>query len=222
MNYEADRGFSLVELVVALAIVLAVTGAIFQLLNPAYGVFGIELERADMQQRMRTSLDAMFRDLALAGAGGQSPAVAPYRRGARNPDMPGAVFADRVSVMLVPSDGGPGDAQTITYWLRTGPGDGPQLMRYDGHDSDLPVADQVSALRFDYFGDAGTAITPGHFGDGPWLPDAVSPGRYDADLAAVRRVRITLRVRPARILLPVPLRDGETVIDVSPRNLNLS
>jgi hypothetical protein len=59
------------------------------------------------------------------------------------------------------------------------------------------------------------------FVDGPWIPNAVAPDRFDADLQAIRRVRMILRVRPTRTLVGIPLADLAVCVDVSPRNLNL-
>jgi hypothetical protein len=94
-------------------------------------------------------------------------------------------------------------------------------MRYDGRQSDLPVVDHVSSIRFDYFGAGGQPIDNQRFGDGPWIPDGVSVARFDRDLLDVRMVRITIRVGAARIMLRSPIPDQEIVMDVSPRNLNL-
>jgi prepilin-type N-terminal cleavage/methylation domain-containing protein len=215
----ASRGFSFIELVVSMAIMLAVAGSMFGFVDSARRVFEIDLERADMQQRARVSTDALFRDLVMAGAGLQTPALAPFRRGNNNPDMPGAAFADRVSVRYVPPDAG--QAITITYALRTDASGVPQLMRYDGDATDLPVADQIVDLRFEYFDAAGQRIALERFADGPWIPDAVAADRYDADLNAISRVRAVLRVRPARTFAGLPIADLEAVIDISPRNLNL-
>ena len=150
------RGFSLIELLVSMAIVLAVTAAMFGLVNPAHGVFDLELERIDMQQRVRASADAMFKELLVAGAGRTNPPVAPFRRGERNPDAAGSAFADRLSIAYIPRDGTAADRSTITYWLRTDPQEASQLMRYDGRQSDLPLADHVSGLRFEYSAPTGT------------------------------------------------------------------
>jgi len=94
-------------------------------------------------------------------------------------------------------------------------------MRYDGRQSDLPIVDHVSSVRFDYFGAGGEPIDWRRFADGPWVPDAVSADRFDADLLAVRKVRVTLRIGSARMMLRAPLTDQEFAMDVSPRNLNL-
>jgi hypothetical protein len=204
-----------------MAIMLAVMGSVFGLVDSARSVFELDLERADMQQRARVSTDALFRDLVMAGAGLQVPALAPFRRGDVNPDLPGAAFADRISVRYQPAGAVAGTIETITYALRADAVGVPQLTRYDGHASDLPVVDQIAALRFEYFDAAGQVIALERFVDGPWIPDAVAADRFDVDLQAIRRVRVIVRVRPARSFVGMPLADLDVSIDVSPRNLNL-
>jgi prepilin-type N-terminal cleavage/methylation domain-containing protein len=133
-----------------------------------------------------------------------------------------------------------------TYWLNTDDRtDTVQLMRYDNDKSDLPVADNVVGLSFEYFADAWPAgggsepvpLSPAELTDGPWRPDAASEQRYDADLLRVRRVRVTLRVQaasqfrgPAGHLFRRGgtstageryLPDREITFDVAPRNLGL-
>lgn len=214
-----SRGFTLIELVVSMAIMLAVTGSMFGFVHAARHAFEIDLERSDMQQRARVSMDALYRDLVMAGAGLQTPAVAPFRRGDNNPDLPGAVFADRVSVRYVPPDAT--QAITITYAVGADAAGVPQLMRYDGRITDLPVADYISECRFEYFDASGQPIALTRFADGPWIPNGVDPDRFDADLQAIRRVRVVVRVRATRTFAGVPLTDLRAVIDVSPRNVNL-
>lgn len=215
------RGFSFIELLVSMSIMLAVSSSMFGLVNSARTFFEIDLERADMEQRARVSMDALFRDLVMAGAGLQMPAIAPYRRGDDNPDLPGSAFVDRISVRYVPPDAGAGGEVTITYALRTDAAGVPQLTRYDGRRTDLPVVDQISDFRVEYFDAAGQPIALGRFADGPWVPNAVAVDRFDADLQAIRRVRALVRVRPARTFMGVPLADFDVRMDVSPRNLNL-
>ena len=213
------RGFSLVELLVTMAITIAITSGMFSFIHSARGVFEVDLERTDMQQRARVATDALFKDLVMAGAGLQSPALAPFRRGSINPDMPGSAFPDRVSVLYVPPDtAGP---ITVTYGRRMDTAGVPHLTRYDGAASEMPLVDQVTGLRFEYFDVDGQLIVMDRFSDGPWVPDAVSADRFDADLRAIRRVRAFVRLRPARVFAAAPLADLEVAIDVSPRNLNL-
>ncbi|MEO5742626.1 MAG: prepilin-type N-terminal cleavage/methylation domain-containing protein [Vicinamibacterales bacterium] len=221
MTVSSVRGFSFIELLVSMAIMLAVTSSLFGFVHSARSVFEIDLERADMHQRARGSMDALFSDLVMAGAGLQTPAIAPFRRGDTNPDLPESVFLDRISVRYVPPNAPAGGAVTITYAQRVDPAGVPQLTRYDGRATDLPLVDQVGGLRFEYFDAFGQPIAMGRFSDGPWIPDAVSADRFDADLQAIRRVRALIRVRPARTFVGVPLAELDVRIDVSPRNLNL-
>jgi prepilin-type N-terminal cleavage/methylation domain-containing protein len=213
------RGFSLIELLVTMAITIAITSGMFSFIHSARGVFEVDLEHTDMQQRARVATDALFRDLVMAGAGLQSPALAPFRRGSINPDMPGSAFPDRVSVLYAPPDtAGP---ITVTYARRVDAAGVPHLTRYDGAASEMPLVDQVMGLRFEYFDVDGQLIVIDRFSDGPWVPDAVSADRFDADLRTIRRVRAFVRLRPARLFAAAPLADLEVAIDVSPRNLNL-
>ena len=98
-------GFSLVEMTVAMALVLAITGAVFALMDPAHGVFRTQPEAVDMQQRVRVAVDAIARDLIMAGAGGGKyfASVMPLRRGSLSPDSPGSFFDDRISILYVPA-----------------------------------------------------------------------------------------------------------------------
>lgn len=73
-----ERGFSLVESLVALVLLLAVTGAVFGLVNPSVLASRTQPEAIDVQQRARVAIDAIQRDLMAAGAGlDSSPAVGP-------------------------------------------------------------------------------------------------------------------------------------------------
>ncbi len=113
---RSERGYSMVELLVSTAIILAVTGTIFGMMNPAQGTFQTQPEAADMQQRLRVGIDALHKDLMMAGAGTYSGAavgmlnnffapVVPYRVGTQNPDPAAGVFyrPDAISLMYVPT-----------------------------------------------------------------------------------------------------------------------
>ena len=170
-----------------------------------------------MHQCARVGMDALFRDLVMAGAGMQIPAVAPFRRGLVDPDPPESGFPDRISVLYAPDIG----SATITYARRMGPDGVPHLTRYDGLATELPLVDNVADLRFEYFDVDGSQIAMARLGDGPWVPHAAAADRFDADLLAIRRVRAIVRVTPARTFVGLPVADLEVRIDVSPRNLNL-
>lgn len=119
-----ERGFSLLEMVMAMALTMVVVGSVFSVMNPAHGSFATEPEISDLQQRLRIAHDALYRDLVMAGAGaylgGQTgsliyffPPVLPFRQGAID-DAPVGSFArsspllppdatDTITVIYVPS-----------------------------------------------------------------------------------------------------------------------
>lgn len=238
-----QAGFTIVEMVIATAIMMTVTAATFALMNPAHGMFAAQPEMMDMQQRLRIGVDTLHKDLLMAGAGTYSGAmtgslghyfspIMPVRVGNVNPDPAGSFFTDRITVMYVP----PTPAQTTirtsmpnnsseikvtaqpgcpnndplcgfkegmqllimdaagawdtfsvtnvqddslhlqhrgddlnkaygqgsyiaqiamhTYWLKTDTvAETYQLMRYDGHQTDVPIAENVVGLSFEYYGD---------------------------------------------------------------------
>lgn len=66
-NHEPERGFSLVEMMVALAITLIVLASVFSMLNRGQRTFSREPEVADLNQNARAGLDRISRDLTMAG-----------------------------------------------------------------------------------------------------------------------------------------------------------
>ncbi len=65
----SDRGVTLLESLVAIALTLTVTGAVFALVHPNSDVSQAQPEAMDMQQRARVASDLLSRDLLMAGAG---------------------------------------------------------------------------------------------------------------------------------------------------------
>ena len=288
------RGFTLVEMLVSLLIVLVVSHAMFRLVNSAQGLFVVQAELPDMQQRLRVGADALSRDLLVAGAG-PFPSIVPHRRGWVSPDGPGTFRGDRVSVLYVPASapqatvsdptdgagtvrvaarplcpaGNPlcgflpdmlvvifddtgaydtfrvsglqsdppallhagfslskmysagatvAQAEAVTYWLQVDVRSSvSQLMKYDGRQTDLPLADNVVELQFEYRDGAQARVDSGTLTDGPWLPDSAFPHRFDADLLRVRQVQATVRVRANYTLLHSPVADRTIHLAITPR-----
>jgi prepilin-type N-terminal cleavage/methylation domain-containing protein len=240
---KPDAGFTLIETLIATAIMVAVTGVFFSLMDHAQGAFAAQPEAMDMQQRLRVGVDGLRKDLLMAGGGNYSglmtgslgdslAPILPYRAGAVSPDPVGHFYADRITLIYVPSasaqssiadplasvlaelrvDARPGcpagdascgfkegmavlitdgtgawDTFTITrteqsllhlrhrgdvlskaygagssitqivaytYWLKADTVSGTyQLMREDGNQTDVPIADNIVGLSFDYYGD---------------------------------------------------------------------
>jgi prepilin-type N-terminal cleavage/methylation domain-containing protein len=67
--HETESGFSLLELLVAMAVTLVVTGAVYGLLAGGQNAFTREPELTDRQQNIRLAMDIITRDLASAGEG---------------------------------------------------------------------------------------------------------------------------------------------------------
>ncbi len=110
------KGFSIVELLVAMAITMVVTAATLSLIGPAHDMFQVQPETADLHQRIRVGIDALQRDLMMAGAGMYAAgtvgplhhalaAVMPYRAfGSASDTARGAFFrTDAISLLIVPT-----------------------------------------------------------------------------------------------------------------------
>jgi prepilin-type N-terminal cleavage/methylation domain-containing protein len=110
------RGFTLVELLVAMTITLIVAAATLSFVGPAHEAFQVQPESADLHQRVRVGLDALQRDILMAGAGMYAAGavgplhqtiapVMPYRAFGAGSDTAGGTYfrADAISVVFVPS-----------------------------------------------------------------------------------------------------------------------
>jgi type II secretory pathway pseudopilin PulG len=238
-----DSGFTIAELLIAVAVMLLVTAAVFAMLDPARGAFQAQPEVADLQQRLRVAADALASDLLMAGAGSSTgastgslcrflPPILPYRTGLASPDPPGTSRTDTLTVLYVPpsvaqttvkaavtteataidvkaepgcpaagegcgfspgmlallfDDSGAWDLVSVasvqgstigrraggralskaygpgaqlvqvmvaTYAVKTERSTGvPQLRRYDGDQTDLPLVDHIVGLGLEYLGD---------------------------------------------------------------------
>jgi prepilin-type N-terminal cleavage/methylation domain-containing protein len=68
-NGRDERGFSLIELTIALTVTLLVAGAVYGLLTSGNSAFRREPSLADRQQNIRLAMDAISRDVYEAGRG---------------------------------------------------------------------------------------------------------------------------------------------------------
>jgi prepilin-type N-terminal cleavage/methylation domain-containing protein len=181
------RGFSLIEMLVALTITLVATSGVFTLMIPAHGTFSAQAEVSDMQQRLRVAADTLVRDLGRAGAGAYAGAaggsliislapVLPYRAGGADGDPPGTFRADTVTILSVPANSV--EPVSATYWLKSDAAAGTdQLMFWDGSHADVPVADHIVGLTFDYYGDPQPPVMAKPLADpnGPWTTYGPTP-----------------------------------------------
>lgn len=96
---RAQAGFSLIELMVAMAITLIVTGAIFGLLSSGQSAFKVQPERTDRQQNIRSAMDLIIRDVGSAGVG-MPPFVQTFTRNLGGTGMTGPFGAtDQLEIL---------------------------------------------------------------------------------------------------------------------------
>ena len=143
-------GFSLVELMVAMAVGLVVLGAMYSVFTVQNKTFGNQEEIVAMQQNVRAGMDMVTREIMMAG----------YNPTGGTPE-PGIVTAGADSItftMDITNTGGTGSPDGLT--------DGPnEYITYDLYDSDgiqalgrrstsganrQPVAENISSLGFTY------------------------------------------------------------------------
>ena len=107
---KSQDGFSLVESLVATALMLTVSGAAVALMLPGMASSPVQSEAADMQQRLRVATDVLQRDLRMAGAGFSADPTAgplirffapvvPRRIGRQAPDAHTAARTDVIGIV---------------------------------------------------------------------------------------------------------------------------
>ncbi len=118
MHKCSDRGFSFVELLLALTILLAAMAPLLHIAASGQRLARTHGEATDLHQRLRVAAGTLRKDLSLAGAGGLRGPVSgmsggltgylaplvPARTGARTPDAPLSAFSDRVSLVYLRDD----------------------------------------------------------------------------------------------------------------------
>ena len=161
-----DAGSTLVEALVSLVLTLVATTAALSLLNPHHLAAQVQAEALDMHQRLRVALDVLTRDLSAASQVRST--------------------ADNAISIALPAVGTTTPSETRSFYLDAA---GNQLRQFDGQSTDVPVADNVVGLTFEYFGDSAVA-------GGELTPLGRPAG---ADLGRIRAIRATVRVQAAQI-----------------------
>ena len=112
---RSDAGFTLIEALVATALMVVVTAGIFTVLNPTQGLFQTQPEVSDMQQRLRVGVDTLKHDLMMAGAGAYNGSLVGSLNNYFAPVLPfvqsrtadddgiGHVYSNRITIYYVPS-----------------------------------------------------------------------------------------------------------------------
>src|SRR5262249_42729110 len=111
-----EHGFSMLEMLVAMAVMLSVTAAVFGVLNPSQGTFSTQPVVSNLQKWPTVANYTITKDLVMTGAGlyyGNSlnvgalnyffAPIMPSRQGGVNDDPPGTFRTDALTVIYVPS-----------------------------------------------------------------------------------------------------------------------
>jgi len=111
---QNSYGFSLIEVLVALTLMLVISASIAAIVAPVHSALSAAPEASDVQQRLRVAADTLYTDLSMAGAGlrdesGSTDGVAavfPYRRGAIRNSPAGSFTTDTITVLYAPRGAG--------------------------------------------------------------------------------------------------------------------
>jgi type II secretory pathway pseudopilin PulG len=150
--YKTNQGFTLVELLVAMVMGLAVLGGVLSIFVNQNRTHAIQQEVAYAQQNVRAAMGLMVWDIRNAG---------------HDPDNGGFSAIEEATSTSIrvkadysnPADGDAGDAEEdITYTVNASD----QLTRDDANDAGgpEPIVDFVDSLRFGYMLEDGTVLDP--------------------------------------------------------------
>lgn len=113
-NCRSERGFSLMELLLAMALGLVVLAGAVAMLRQGVDISHMVTQRAEMQQNVRVAINFLARDLSIAGTGMPAGGIQlPIGGGAQNP-LRGCsttncglwgFFADQRLYSVTPGDG---------------------------------------------------------------------------------------------------------------------
>lgn len=161
---NSSPGFTLMELLVAVALSLLILGAGVTMFKKGSDVATLVSERAQMQQDVRAAENLLIRDISLAGAGLPNGGVAVSTGGAPTPRY----GCDQTATCYVPflAAGGANGINVpnrlLTYII-PGPGLGPQLNGNQPNSDVITVVYTDSTFRLDQYSVAlnatGTQVT---------------------------------------------------------------
>jgi prepilin-type N-terminal cleavage/methylation domain-containing protein len=211
---RGNRGFSLVEVLVASAIMLTITAAVFTLLADAVRRSPLWNDDADVQQRARVAVEAIAAELRRAGAGSADGPLRHVLAVVEPRRVNGAVTVTAVTVRYVPDDApiagfDIANVSTITMYFDAASG---TLRREEPGHGDFPVVDAIDDIRFEY-ADGSSLLPLELFDDGP--PCEAGGITFDCDVLRIRAIRVTVRLR-ARLGRAIT-----TSFEVAPWNLQL-
>ena len=203
-------GFTLVEMIIAMAIGMMVLGALYSVFMLQNRTFPIQEQIAEMQQNARTGMEIMLRDILMAG---YNPTKTTLWSGGTQPGLTGATANSLSYVSDLNADGDTTDTssnaeENITYERYDE--SGVSCLGRTANGTRQPVVENIESLAFVYYdGDGNTLSTP-------------------PSLSNVRKIQVTITAKTA---LPDPsylnsiygdhYRRYSLMFDVTPRNFGL-
>ena len=190
---RAQRGFSLLEMLISLALFLVVLSTTMAVMVPSRRLYASSERTADIQQNARLAMAEMQRQIRMAGYFPENFDDPPPTPRLENP-----IAKATESSLAIHGDGdNSGTSQVHNYCL-----DGTTLRRRSGPVDRLPpylcrtgdvLAQNVASLRFTYYDASGQTIPTSASGSFS-LDDQTGKPEFDvtAERGAVRRVVVTL------------------------------
>jgi type IV pilus assembly protein PilW len=175
-----NKGFTLTEILVAMAIVGVVMAGIYSAYSSQQRSYIVQEQVAGMQQSLRAAMDLMERELRTVG-------FDPYGNsgvGILTAGVDNITFSFVADDDLYDNDGDgdtdeSGELKAIRYSLYDSGGDGDtDLGRKVGSGNNKPVAENIDTLNFIYLREDGTQTT---------------------DVSEIRSIQITMVARSSRI-----------------------
>lgn len=149
-SQRKDNGFTLVEIMVSLAISSLVIAGIYGVYTIQQRSYTVQEQVSEMQQRARSALDFMARTVRMAG----------YNPDGNSKCSSSLVIADADSLAFdICEENEPEYRYTIAYNAGSGTLNVISDMDIDGGDSSMPLAEDIDAFRFRYLESDGTVLS---------------------------------------------------------------
>ena len=209
-NNRTASGFTMVELIIAMAIGLIILGALYSVFTMQNRTLSIQEQVTEMQQNARLGMEIMLRDIQMAGY--NPTKTTPWSSGTK-PGLTGATttslsFVSDLNANADTTTTGANPEENIVY-DRYVDGD-ISCLRRTVNGTGNPIVENIETLAFAYYDQDGG-------------PLSIPP-----PLSAVRRLQVTITAKSARPDLsysdPVHgdhYRRFSLTFQVAPRNLGL-
>jgi type IV pilus assembly protein PilW len=151
VKLKNSEGFTLLELLLALAIFMIVIGAAYSTFLSQQKSYMVQEQVADMQQNIRAGMFVMQRELRMAG-------YDPIPHVGLNPDGITALSSNQITFEYINDTNNPNTLDTVSYSLYTSQGR-QNLGRSINGSQNYAIADNIDALDFVFFDRFGAQTT---------------------------------------------------------------